>query len=524
MSNACGITMLAIIESIFVMERDGGLKSTITLIIWMIITGLFLIQPVIAQNNETGNIVEENILYVRSGPDETFPAVQAVFAGEHLQPFNISESRAWVLIAHPDGTGWIPRAGTQWQIDVETLPVLAAGITPTPVATLTATPFTPTEEPPIGFILLNDGATSAVVRSGPGRGYQMLGELISGELVVPVSRNSDNSWILIRFADEESEFEGFGWLSRVLVSWSDETALLNLPIMLDTGDGLSLTPTLTLTPSPTVTASSTPIPTITLTPSHTPTFTEIPTETLTHTPSPTSTVPTATETPVATATSTTQPSATATTPAPTLTETSEAEDIAAATEQTTSVAQAAAGSSTTPESNATEITITPTETSAPTSTNTPVVTLTPEQTAEVPGISVNPIENTDPPSQETDPIVPIIGGVVGIVVISILLYVGLYAQGAASAARYEDGFVIEHCPVCGRGKLYMEGRVDSLFGIPRPKRTVRCNVCRSVLREKGSQRWTYAVDRIENPIIYRSYNGREISDTKLKDLRKQLPE
>jgi hypothetical protein len=40
-----------------------------------------------------------------------------------------------------------------------------------------------------------------------------------------------------------------------------------------------------------------------------------------------------------------------------------------------------------------------------------------------------------------------------------------------------------------------------------------------VLREKGTQRWVYAVDRIENPPLFERYNGREISDDELKELQ-----
>ncbi|MGB1288699.1 MAG: SH3 domain-containing protein [Aggregatilineales bacterium] len=496
----------------------------------LIIIALFTALISHAQTDPT-NIIASDIVYVRSGPDESFPSIQAVFAGETVQPFNLSESGMWVLIEQPGGTGWIPRESTTWQSDIDALPVLPANITPTAAATLTATAFVPTEQPPFGFILISGDAETALVREGPGRGYPKLGELPPGARVDPVSRNADTSWMLIRYSNEETAFAGFGWLSRALASWSDEGALLNLPVMLDTGDGLSLTPTLTFTPSPTVTASFTPPPTITLTPSPTETITPSPTETLTRTPAPTSTIPTATETPTATIpTETSQPTTvvpTSTdepatqTPQPTTevpaTATS-TDSPATATESSTAEAVAAINETSEPDEIATEST--PENTPVPTIEN----TVPPEETSEVPAISAVNL-NTDTENPESDnALLPVIGGGISAIVILILLYAGLYARGAASAARYEDGFIIEHCPVCGTGTLYMEGRIDSLFGIPQPRRTVRCNVCRSVLREKGSQQWTYAVDRIENPIIYRDYNGRTINDTKLKDLRKQQPE
>jgi hypothetical protein len=67
----------------------------------------------------------------------------------------------------------------------------------------------------------------------------------------------------------------------------------------------------------------------------------------------------------------------------------------------------------------------------------------------------------------------------------------------------------------------VETRHDRLFGIPRARTTVRCSNCRSVLREAGSRRWRYAVDKIENPALYSRYNGRIIDEETLKSLADQ---
>jgi hypothetical protein len=103
----------------------------------------------------------------------------------------------------------------------------------------------------------------------------------------------------------------------------------------------------------------------------------------------------------------------------------------------------------------------------------------------------------------------------------VLGYVGLYMRGIAAAERYSGGFVVERCPVCRRGRLTVESRVDRVIGIPRIRRTVRCSECRSVLRETGTRRWRYAVDRIENEAVFDRYNGREIDDAALKSLAEQ---
>jgi hypothetical protein len=103
----------------------------------------------------------------------------------------------------------------------------------------------------------------------------------------------------------------------------------------------------------------------------------------------------------------------------------------------------------------------------------------------------------------------------------VLGYVGLYWHGLAGAERYAKGFAIQYCPVCRRGELAVEARDERVFGIPRVRRTVRCIVCRSVLRETGNRRWRYAVDPIENPLLYERFNGREIDDDTLKALAQQ---
>jgi hypothetical protein len=88
----------------------------------------------------------------------------------------------------------------------------------------------------------------------------------------------------------------------------------------------------------------------------------------------------------------------------------------------------------------------------------------------------------------------------------------------AAAARYANGFVIDQCPVCRQGHLTVESRQNRLLGIPRPRRIVRCDVCRSVLRETGERRWRYAIDPVVNAALYERYNGREIDEADLVKL------
>jgi hypothetical protein len=131
--------------------------------------------------------------------------------------------------------------------------------------------------------------------------------------------------------------------------------------------------------------------------------------------------------------------------------------------------------------------------------------------------AATPAPGGTPPEPDLTPEQPARGltieAVIGALgVIAVLAYVALYLRGMSAMERYSDGFVIDECPVCQRGQLTVDDRQTRMLGIPRPRRIVRCDVCRSVLREVGSRRWRYAVDPIENPPMYQRFNGREIDE------------
>ena len=163
-------------------------------------------------------------------------------------------------------------------------------------------------------------------------------------------------------------------------------------------------------------------------------------------------------------------------------------------------------------------TIAPTDTPTqlpPTSTS----TVTPSETVAAPAQVVS---TTAPLTPETN--VPSGGGIPaeavvgGIILLIVVAYIALYLNGTAAVERYKHGFVIDRCPACDRGELTVENRINRLLGIPRPRRIVRCNECRSVLREVAPHRWRYAVDPMENSALYRHYNGREIDDATLVEI------
>ena len=554
----------------------------------------FCLLPVLAQEASPtahGNIVVVESAFVRSGPSDEFLPVGALYAGDKVSPLNISEDGFWILIPYSRGHGWIQRNLVNWEDNaaLDLLPVMAGDITPTPLVEITNTPFIPTSTPQ-GNYANPETAQSVYVRAGPGRNYLRLGQLRPGETVIPVARNEEITWIMIRFQISPFQ-EGFGWVAADLIIWENPASLAALPIVLVTNltptstftpsitpsatgtTTPSLTPSTTLTASPTLTPSFTPSATATLEPSITPSLTSTvtstataspttapsntPTATFTATASPT-TAPSATNTATSTASPTTEPSATATaTTEPSAIPSATATATASSTASPTTEPSATATFTQTvvptnsatdipsetplPSETATEdaalVVVFPTETStdAPTNTASPSETASPTTAptdifaAQSTSVAVNPtiaptalpvVEETSPAGGFSIPLEAVVGLIVLLIVAA---YIGVYMQGLSAASRYKDGFVVDTCPVCQRGHLHVEERPNRLLGIPMSRRTVRCDECRSVLRETGNRRWRYAVDRIENPVMFDRFNGREVTDADLERLLKQPP-
>jgi hypothetical protein len=146
---------------------------------------------------------------------------------------------------------------------------------------------------------------------------------------------------------------------------------------------------------------------------------------------------------------------------------------------------------------------------APEATETPIPAVASAPTPPSPPV---------PPATITAPGLPLETIVGGLLILLIVGYVGFYWRGLVAADRYEAGFMIHRCPVCRRGDLSLESHQDRILGVPRARRTVRCDDCRSVLREAGNRRWRYAVDRLENPAMFDLYNNRVIDESTLKKL------
>jgi uncharacterized protein YgiM (DUF1202 family) len=442
--------------------------------------------------------------------------------------------------------------------------------------------FLPTETSVGNWVQLVD-APSGYVRAGPGRTYLRLGQLTTGDVVEPVGRDSNTIWIMIRFLDGFGWIRSdlVRWVDDLtllpVVSLTNLTPTATFtatntstPTATSTNTATStLTPTQTPTPTPTNTPTPTytptitpsPLPTNTATLTYTPTSTAsptatntaLPTATLTHTLLPATSTPQpvipsetvavqaiiASNTPLPTAVNTATKTYTPTfTPTLTFTPTSTDTVIppsATALPTSTSVptnipvspsaTSIPASATLVPSATTVAPTFTATTIIAPTSTvTTPIVTPIPTTSVAVAQIPTNippptPVaEQPESPSGGGLPIEALVGG---LALLLVLAYIAFYWRGLASADRYAKGFVIHTCPACDRGNLVVETKQDRLLGIPRPRRTVRCTECRSVLREVGNRRWRYAVDPMENPALYKHYNGREIDDATLVEIERQ---
>lgn len=298
--------------------------------------------------------------------------------------------------------------------------------------------------------------------------------------------------------------------------------------------------------TPTYTPSFTPRPSLTHTPTNSPTSTSTPSASATSTPSSTATATpsaTLTNTSTSTATNTASASPTASHTA-TLTQTPSITPTPSNTSTGTLTATLTPSSTHTPTYTSTP-TSTPTETATPTNTpsNTPTPTFTDTATiTPSPTLTTTP-SNTPTPTQTFTPsITPtrappfvsstrpddggedsgispllLIGGV--LLTLAAGSYIVTFAVRSGALNRYEDGFILAACPVCEIGHLSLEERVFRMVGIPRVRRTVRCDNCNSVLREVGNRRWRYAVDPAANSSMYESTNNRILREDQLQTLR-----
>ncbi len=279
--------------------------------------------------------------------------------------------------------------------------------------------------------------------------------------------------------------------------------------------------------------------TTTMVPSLTPSRTDAPAAT---TALPTTVAPSATASATLTSTATAQPSATATanpsdtatatvtasvtatmspTASLTITETITATESATLTETATEIDTATATATLTPTASDTA-TETPTPTASFTPSDTSTATITPSPTStttRVPSVIETSRSDDNSANSDGDGGMPLwILGIGLIVTLVIGGYIMAYSLSSAGVDRYAEGFILADCPICQEGQLELEERPYHVLGIPRVRRAVRCDNCRSVLREVSKRQWRYAIDPSANVALYSEFNNQTIDEEELLDL------
>ncbi len=451
--------------------------------------------------------------FVRAGPGRTFLRLGQLYPGDQVDPVGRDGDTVWILIRFEGGFGWIRADLVKWTTNLAALPILLPDNL-TPTAT-----FTPSNTPTI--TLSPTASPSATVT--PSSTPTLTPSSTATATALPTSTPTITPSA-----------------TATLAPTASDTLIPSVTATLAPTATSTETPTATNTTAPTQTAApsntDTPVPTATFTavpltsetpaalavvPSTTPTFE--PSLTFTSTPIPTLTLtvtPSATDTATATASATPAPptaTASATNLPPTATV------IAVVLPTNTSVSSPVPSITPFPP-NATVIIIVPTAVSSPVPSTSPTknaATPTPTQASGAvngAGATITPIVLSGSPSAANGGGIPLEALLAGLIVLLIVIYIALYYRGIMAANRYAAGFVLERCPVCGQGHLTVEARQERLFGVPRPRRIVRCDECRSLLRETSPRRWRYAIDPIANPDLYRRYNGQEFDEETLVEL------
>ncbi|MBN1564025.1 MAG: SH3 domain-containing protein [Anaerolineae bacterium] len=473
--------------------------------------------------------------YVRSGPGRGYVPVGLLFTGDVVDPVGRDTAFDWVLIRLGDGYGWVRYDLVVWTEDIESLTIVdvpnltpdftEVPILPTNTATATATiPPTQTHTPTPSDTPTHTSTSTATATKTPTNTATYTPTATHTPTLTTTYTNTPAPTVTATDTTTPTYTPTNTYTATLTPSPTDTATVTHTSTATHTPSA-----TYTDTPEPTAThtatSSNTPtaIPTTTDVPTDEPApVIVLPTATLTHTTTYTatpSTTPTATATPTATDTDTPTHTPTHTpTNTPTATDTDTPEPTATHTATYTAThtpsltpTHTATVTHTTTATHTATVTPTPSPTSTQTSTPTPLA-IAGAETGDNSGVS-DDIE-TDNAGNVSLWTVLVIGAGLGL----IMLYVAIYVVNAANLDRYHDGFVLNVCPVCVEGNLSIEERKYRQFGIPRVRRVVRCDHCRSVLRQVSVKRWRYAVDNLENSDLYDKYNNQVLTEDELIDI------
>lgn len=153
---------------------------------------------------------------VRSGPGFNYPAAGFVNNGSFVNLLGRNGNATWVKVSANNDTlvGWMNASVIETSQSIYNLPVVD-GTAPNP---------TPAP-PPSGAASATITTGSLNVRSGPGLGFNVLGQVHLGQVVTLLGRNSAGTWVKIPTYGGLSE----GWISVAYIQAN--IAISNLPII-----------------------------------------------------------------------------------------------------------------------------------------------------------------------------------------------------------------------------------------------------------------------------------------------------
>ena len=163
--------------------------------------------------------VAQGGIAVRSGPGFNFPAAGFVNNGSFVNLLGRNSISTWVKVSANNNTliGWMHASVIETNLSISSLPVVDG-------TTVTPTPVPPTSPPPSGAAA-TIATGSLNVRSGPGLGYNVLGQVHLGQVVTLLGRNSEGTWVKIPIFGGLSE----GWISVAYIQAN--VAISSLPVV-----------------------------------------------------------------------------------------------------------------------------------------------------------------------------------------------------------------------------------------------------------------------------------------------------
>ncbi len=192
------------------------MRLTRTLLIALSFT--LLATALVAQDAIFGTVYQT--ANVRSGPDTRFEIVGQLSEGDRVQIAERDAAGRWLHVILPDGSqGWLPVFALILDGSLDDVPVIQDD---------QGTPASETDVSVSSYGRVN-------VRSGPGIGYEIVGQLDVNDHADALARSSDASdWLLVRYDNVE------GWVAYFTVNVLGDPR--TLPILLPDNAGQSLVP------------------------------------------------------------------------------------------------------------------------------------------------------------------------------------------------------------------------------------------------------------------------------------------